>query len=416
MTAPLQPATESALGRAQRVQAALVESVRRARQSTRKRRSYDSGVFSRRKGARIAAIVSALTFLFLFILPAAGAVAYFTFIASPQYLVEARFTIQGGEARKLDGVGLVTGMPSITIVQDTQIVANYVRSRAMVEALQQKLNLRKLYGRPQIDWLARFDQDESIERLVKYWKSMTDVSIQLPGGIVVFTVKAFSPEDAFSIGRSVIELSEGLLNDINQKMLQDNVGASKQELERAAVRLGRARQMLESARNSEGILDANNAGRSLTDLVTGLKADLLKLQQEYKSQSRFVQKDAPQLRVLDSQINAISAQIQDLESKLTNIGQSTNPAISGLMTKYAELELERKIAERHYASTASALEVARNIAERRMVYLQTFVRPALPQASEYPRRVLSIIIVCAVAFLAWAALAGGITLARNHMA
>ena len=366
----------------------------------------------------MAAIASLLALVFLLILPIVVATVYFAFIASPQYQVETRFTVQGGEARSLDGIGVLTGLPSVMIIQDTQIIANFIRSRTMVEELQERIDLRKIYGSHDIDWYARFDTDKPLERLVDYWKSMTDVSIQLPGGIVVVTVKAFSAEDAYRVSQAVLQLSEKLVNEINQRMLKDNLDAAKIELERAAARLSQARQALETARNKEGILDAGVAGQAMTDLVTGLKGDLLKLQQEYTSQSRSVSKNAPQMRSLESRIAAISAQIRELEGKMTGPDGASrgDPKLSGSITKFAALELERKIAEQHYGSAVAAVEIARTITERRLVYLQPFVMPALPHAAEYPKRALSILVVAAVAFTVWASLVGGIALARNHMA
>ena len=418
MSAEIEVTRPGGLARAQRVQAALVESVRRARHSSKSRKSYDTGVFARRRGARAVAIAYLLSFVFLLVLPSVAGVIYFAFIASPQYQVETRFTVQGGEARSLDGIGVITGLPSLMIVQDTQIIANFIRSRAMVEELQERIDLRRIYGSKDVDWIARFDDAKPLERLVDYWKSMTDVSIQLPGGILIVTVRAFSAEDALLVGQTVLQLSEKLVNEINQRMLKDNLESAKQELERAASRLSRARQTLETARNSEGILDIGVASRAMTDLVTGLKGDLLKLQQEYASQSKSVSKTAPQMRVLENRIAAVSAQIANLESKMT--GQEAAPLgnqrLSSSYTRFAELELERKIAEQHYSSAVAAVEIARTVTERRLVYLQPFVFPSLPHTAEYPKRSLSILVVVACAFVAWASTVGSIALARNHMA
>jgi capsule polysaccharide export protein KpsE/RkpR len=38
---------------------------------------------------------------------------YYAFIASDQYLAEAKFTVSGGEPAKLDGVGAFLGIPAI---------------------------------------------------------------------------------------------------------------------------------------------------------------------------------------------------------------------------------------------------------------------------------------------------------------
>ena len=66
------------------------------------------------------------------------------------------------------------------------------------------------------------------------------------------------------------------------------------------------------------------------------------------------------------------------------------------MSKFAELDLEHQIAQRLYTSATTALESARMVAEHKMMYINTFVRPAVPQDSRYPRRLLS-----------WALITGG---------
>lgn len=408
----------SPLERARQVQGALVEAVRRSRLSAKRKRTYDTGTFSRRRGARLWSAFYALTFIFVFVLPSLGSIAYFSFIASPQYVAESRFTVQGGDATRFDGLGMVTGLPSVNVVQDTQVVANYLQSLAIVENLQSRLNIRQMYGSSSIDWPARFDVEQPIEKLVDYWKSKLDVSIQLPGGIVTVTVRAFTPDDALRLGNAVLELSEALVNDMNRRMLSDNVSSSQQEFDRAALRLGQARLAFEKMRNTEGMLDAGQAGKALIDLVTGLKGDQLKLQQDYNSQLKYVSADAPQMRALDTRIKALSGQILLLERQMTGLPElaGADKLISESMTRFSGLELERRIAERQYAAAASGLEIARATAERRLVYLQTFMRPSLPEQSRYPRRILSIAIVCLSSFLAWATLSGLASLARNNMA
>jgi capsular polysaccharide transport system permease protein len=407
----------SALERARQVQGALVEAVRRSRLSARRRRNYDTGTFSRRRGARLWSAFFALTFIFIFVLPSVGSIVYFSFIASPQYVVETRFTVQGGSAAQLDGLGMVTGLPSANVVQDTQVVANYIQSQAIVEILEAELDLRHLYGSSDIDWPARFNVKKPVEKLVDYWKSKIDVSIQLPGGIITLTIRAFTAGDALRVGEAVIELSEALVNNMNQRMLTENAASSQQEFDRSVLRLGQARQTLEKARNTEGMLDAGRAGNALGDLVTGLRGDQLKLQQDYNSQSKYVSVDAPQMRALAIRLKAISEQIHTIEAQMTGHPASgADKLISGSMTRFSELELESRIAERQYASAAGSLNAARATAERKLVYLQTFVRPALPQEPLYPKRLLSVVIVCFGSFLAWATLSGFATLARNNMA
>lgn len=408
----------SALEKARRVQSALGEAMRHSRLPARRRRNYDTSTFARRRGARIWSAIFLWSFVSIFLVPSALSIVYFGLIASPQYIAESKFTVQGGNNFRMDGIGMMTGLPSINAVQDTQVVVNYIESRAMVEKLQSKLDIRQLYGDSDIDWFARFDTTRPIERLVDYWKSKVDASIQLPGGIVTVTVKAFTPNDALHIGAAVLQLSEDLVNDNNRRMQADNLASSRSEFERAAQRLGQARLAIEKVRNTEGMLDPGQAGKALADLATGLKGDRLKLQQDYDAQIKQVSADAPQMRALLARINAISKQIVDIEAHMTGsiASSGSDKPISESMTTFAALELEARIAERQYGAAATGLEQARATADKRMLYLQAFLRPSLPEKALYPRRALSIVVVVLGSFLAWAALAGLASVARNHMA
>jgi capsular polysaccharide transport system permease protein len=60
-------------------------------------------------------------------------VIYYGFLASDQYQSEARFTVRSAMAALgKDQLAKVTGIPSAKIVQDTQIVTNYIHSREII--------------------------------------------------------------------------------------------------------------------------------------------------------------------------------------------------------------------------------------------------------------------------------------------
>lgn len=410
---------QGALDKTGRVRDALRHTVRSLRSSARRRRGFDASAFSRRRGASLMSILIWVSFVVVFLVPSVTALAYFGLIASPQYVAEAKFVVQGGDPVKLDAFSVATGLPSITAVQDTQVVTNYIESPSLVRKLEERVDLRRLYGSEGVDWVSRFNTSKPFEKLAEYWKTKADVSIQLPGGIVTFTVRAFAAADALRIAEDVLACTEALVNDINSRIMEDNVAAYRIELERAALRLGRARVALEVARNTTGILDPGQAAIAFGTLVTGLKGDLLALQQDYDSQTKYVSSDAPQMRAMANRIKIMSDQIKQLEAQMTGQAGSTtghSGVLSASMTRFSELEVEHRIAEQQYVSAASSLEFARVSAERRLVYLKTFLRPSLPQEARYPRRVLNILSVFAGAFAAWATLCGLMVLARNHMA
>lgn len=402
---------------AQIVARSLAEAARRARFSTRGRRALASGGFHARRGERLWRIIFFASFTLMAAIPSLSTAVYFGLIASNQFVTEARFTLRGGMPPKSDSLGTLTGMPSLQIVQDTLILVDYIRSRPLLERLDKTLDLQAIFSRPGVDFWSRLDPEEPIEKFLKYWNSMVNVSIQMPAGIIVMNVRAFSAADSAKIASAILEASEELVNTMNDRMLKDAVGLSLEEQKRAGEKLMQARIALETARNDEGMLNAERTGDAITGLVAKVEGEELKLQQQYDSQKKFVLEDAPQMRALKERINAANEQIALLKAKLTR-GEEGGDAkvLTSTMSKMNYLELEHEIAEKIYASSTAAVESARLASESKLMYLNTFVKPVEAQESRYPRRLADIGLVSALSLAIWGLTWGLAVLARNHMA
>ena len=275
-----------------------------------------------------------------------------------------------------------------------------------------------MYSTPKADWFSRFNAKKPIERFVKYWEGMSDVSIRMPAGIVDLKVRAFNPEDARRVTQASLDLCEALINDLNDRINRDAVSNAEQELQRTSQRLAQALAALEKARNASGILDTSQTASSLEKLANDTRSALLRMQGEYATQLKYVTEAAPQMRELKSRIDATQAQIVEIESKLTSARTSANDeaTVSGAMTTFGELDLEKQIAERLYAGAAASLELARFAAERKMMYLKAFVSPVAAQEPQYPKRVLYPALIFVGCLTGWGLLCAlGITV-RNHMA
>jgi capsular polysaccharide transport system permease protein len=399
----------------------LSDAARRARFSSRARGALNGSGFQARPGAKLLRIVGLVLFVLMVAVPNLIAVTYYGLLASDQYVSEARFTVSTAALPKMDGVGSVTGVPPILIIQDTQIVTNYIHSRAMVDELEKTVALRDVYSSNTIDRWARFRHDKPIEKFVKYWEHMSDVSIGMPSGIVALGIRAFSPADAKRIADAVVKQSEQLINDMNERMRHDTVAAAELDLRRASDALGRARLKMEAARNEEGLLDVGQTNLAMSGLISGVEGDLLRAQQEYQTQSRYVDDTAPQMRVLKSRIASMSTQLDEMKAQVTapnktSISALADKTLSGKMTKFAELDLDQRIAEKRYAQAVAAVEAARILNERKMMYLHEIVAPALPEDAKYPKRWLSIGMTFLASIIAWGATFGMIAFVRNHMA
>ena len=409
------PAVFSSKERAALVARALSEAARRASFSTRRRRTMAGGV-RRHRGAQVSRLIRIWTFVGIVVVPGLVVAGYLYLVAAPQYVAEARFTVRGGVPPAITDMGQLGGAPTMLIVQDTQVLLQFVLSRAMVEHLDRAVGYQGLFQGSSIDWLSRLQPHQAIEKVVRYWKKHVSLSVELPSGIVVLDVRAFTPDDAVRIADAVLEASEQLVNGMNDKMREDAVTLAQTERQKAETHLVATRAALERARNEEGTLSASDESRSITKLVETVQGERLKMQQEYDSQRRYVREDAPQLRNLHTKIDAAQKEIDALRAQVTRSPSSNTevrPVLSGSMTRLDAANLENGIAEKIYAMSLAALEQARLASESKLMYINTFVRPVAAQESDFPKRGLDLLIFTGAAVGAWLVMVGGLSLARN---
>jgi capsular polysaccharide transport system permease protein len=149
-----------------------------------------------------------VTFFLMVVLPSIASTVYFAWLASDQFLVEARFAVRNSagfnistgmargaeEAKGANSALQAGGIPSLA-TQDAHIVAQYLRSRAAVEKISQNINIHEIFTRPGIDFWARLPKNASKEDLEEYWKGMVRSSVDGPSGIVSLHVRSFREQD-----------------------------------------------------------------------------------------------------------------------------------------------------------------------------------------------------------------------------
>ena len=412
------PSVFSSKERAALVARALSDAARRARFSTKSRRGKSGTSYKARRSERLVRLLQIATFVALVAIPSLIAAVYFGFIASDQYTSEARFTVRGGLPPGLESSGSLSTEPIAMIIQDTQVIMNYIESRAIVEDLDKSIGLSKMYQDPSADYFSRLGENKAIEKIVKYWTRHVDLKVEMPAGIVVMTVRAFRPEDATKIADAALSSSETLVNRLNDQMRADALELARKERERAQTRLADARAELEKSRNQEGMLDTKGASQGLNDLLTQVRGDLLKLQQTYDSLRRYENPSAPQLKNLQTKIDAGKQQVAKLKAQMTSMkteGDDGAKPLSGSMSRMDYALLNNDIAEKIYAGALAAFEHATIASETKLMYITTFVKPVAAEEAKYPRRGLDISLVVGGGLVLWAASLGLITLLRRGL-
>ncbi|SIR14137.1 capsular polysaccharide transport system permease protein [Rhizobium sp. RU33A] len=356
----------------------------------------------------------ALTVLLL-ILPVLGGILYFGFLASDQYESETRFTVRSATpALGKDQIGKVTGIPAAKIVQDTQIVVNFITSHEILRMMDGDLDLHRIYGATTTDWFARLPADATAEETLEYWQGMVTTSISPSSGIVTVRAKAFSPEDAQRIVQLIIEKSEVVVNQVNDRIWKDVIATAQENLENATTQLQEARATLANARNENGVLSVDGSSQVITALLATIEAERISLQQRYDTSRSSVSEDAPQMRVLRREIESKEQQIAELNSRVAGEAKMGRN-LAQISQDLSQFELAQDLAESQFASSVKTLEQVQFVSQQQLLYLDSFLEPRIPDEAQYPRRGLWITLTIVFGLIGWGLSIGLLYFARNQL-
>jgi capsular polysaccharide transport system permease protein len=358
----------------------------------------------------------ALSFLAVVMLPVATAAVYYSMVAADQFVSEFRLSLRTVDAPRVEALTLFSGqVAQMAASSESQIVAQYIASRAIVDALDPDLDLRKLFSAPEADWWARLWLPASIEQLVYYWRNQVDPFYDTSTGTIVVRVRAFTPNDSLSLAQAIVSQSEKLINDLSARARRDTVGLAEAELVQTEARLKAVLAQIRDFRDRQQLIDPGKTADATAALANKLRDELLKANAELTTLKAYMRDDAPAVRVLKARIRALDIQLHGLARELTDDTKPATPALSQTLGAYEALEAERKFAELAYQHALEGLDRARDNADRQHIYIASFVPPSLPESSLYPHRWRSVGIVALVAFAMWAIGALMLQSIRDHL-
>lgn len=349
------------------------------------------------------------------VIPTILAIVYFGLVASDVYISESRFVVRTPQRSDAAGGGLTallqtTGFGRAT--DDTYSVHDYVQSRDASNELASTMRLRDVYMSRDIDVFNRFgslDWDTSLEAFNLYYQGKVDIEFDPTTSITVLTVRAFTAKDARDINERLVQMSERLLNQMNERSRRDLVETAEREVRVAETKNLDVTQRLTEYRSQGNLLDpAGEAGIALAR-VGRLRDELLAAEGQL-DQLRRLSPANPQIAALSAHVDALRRQIGTESAAVTGKAGSLN-AKSGPLGR---LQLEKEFADRTLQAALSQLDSARSEAARKHLYLERLVQPNLPDRAMEPRRIRGILTVFGLGMIAWGVVAMLVAIVREH--
>lgn len=353
-------------------------------------------------------------------LPTLCAAVYYGFFASDQYAASGHFVVRHraenpAAMSTLSFLGLGTSGTGST--PDMLVVNDYMASLQMIKDLAPHVDLRSMYADTGADWLARlkpsYGKDTiSDEDLRDYWLKMAMVHFDQTTGLSTFEVRAFTAEDAKTIADAVFERGEELVNRLSERAQEDSLQLARREVENYRQRALDSLDALLAFQEKAQQVDPQGFASARTQIQAGIEQEVTQLQAQLDVLRKKLPEDAPGITQVRDRLGVIERQLIAERAKSTV--SSGGDSAAQILNEFAKLKLESEFATQAYMSSLASLESARLEAIRQNLYLETFVRPHLPQIPEYPQALLNTLLVLVISFLVWGI--GGllVSAAREH--
>jgi capsular polysaccharide transport system permease protein len=337
-------------------------------------------------------------------LPTLIAGVYFFAIASDLYSSEVKFIVRGPSKAPPTGVAGLLSSAGVGGSEDTHAVLDYITSRDAARRLEREVDLRALLSRPEGDLITRFPGiwfwRHDFEALYSSYLRFITVERDSQSGVSSLVVKGYRPEDAQRMARALLEFSEQLVNQLNERARQDLVGAFQREVEQTEQKIAQIGTELTAYRIQQKMLDPKSAATGPIELLAQMNAQ----QTNARAQLAELLKNSPnspQIPLIQTRIASLDKLIAEQRTKITG----DNNSVATALTEYERLDVQKLLAEKTLASVLASLEAAKLEAQKQQLYLETIAQPNLADYPLYPKRAISfatVVVSCLLAYgIAW---------------
>jgi len=344
------------------------------------------------------------SFVAVVVVPTVTAIFYLFAVADDQYTSTVGFSVRSEDISS--ALGLLGGLSSLsgTSSSDTDILYQFIQSQELVERVNEKRDLRKIYSKPAFDPYYAFSPDGSIEDLVSYWEGMVNIFYDRGTGLIELRVHAFDPHDAQMVAQEIYDESSLMINQLSAIARADTTRYAKEELDKSIERLKVARTAVTEFRSRTQIVDptADIQGQMglLNTLQQQLAAAIIEL--NLLRETTMVGGD-PRINQSERRI-AVIQQLIDQEREKFGVGsggQTATNDYSALVGEFERLSVDREFAEKAYLAALTAYDESLAQAQRQSRYLAAHVRPTLAEEALYPQRVQTSLLVIGLLLAGW---------------
>jgi len=357
-----------------------------------------------------------LLFVVFVLIPTVSAIIYYGLIASDIYISESRFLVRSTQHNSQSSgmIGeLLLGSGISHSQDDTYAIRDFIMSRDALKQLDSEMDIRARYSRKEADLIDRFpglSWDTSFEELFHYYgKHSVSVEYDPVSSISALSVHAFTAQDAYEINARLLDMSERLVNTLNDRSRQDMIRFADDEVKAASEKAKDASIALLNFRSQHAVFEPDKQAVLQLEGVAKIQQELISTEAEI-AQFTKISPDNPQIGALRERAVSLRSAIASEASKVTNSRNS----FSAHAPDFERLTLDVTFADKQLGIALAELEAARVDAAQKQLYLERLVQPSLPDKAMEPHRLRSTVALFIMSLVIWGVASVLVASVREH--
>ena len=220
---------------------------------------------------------------------------------------------------------------------------------------------------------------------------------------------AFTARDAYRINGKLLDMSEVLVNRLNDRSHRDLIRVADEQVDLAEARSRDAALALFDYRSKHSVFEPNRQASLALEGIAKIREALLATDTEL-AQIKKLSPASPQIGALTARADMLAGAISSQASSVT----SASGSLSSSAPEFERLVLESNFADKQLGLALAERQTARSDAVRKELYLVRLVQPSLPDKALLPRRIRAVCTALLLGLIAWGVASLLLSSIREH--
>lgn len=325
-------------------------------------------------------------FALLVVIPTIIYFVYNALIFTPRYESNATIAIKDNNASlNVGGLSSLLGSSSSGNT-NPYMLQQYILSTNMLQALNKKVNLLKLYQSHRIDFFSRLSRRANQKNQLNYYASKVDVTYNQDSQSLDVNAQGITPVEAQKILQAIIDATQDYVNNIDYQLAAQRLDFAQKQVELAQQKLTETNDQIIRFQNQNDTLDPKSEVSNLAGILAGLQAQLVSAQTELANMQTYMQVNSPDVDTQKTKIASLQQQIEIQKQKILGMdGSSRNAKLNQVVNKFEWLRMNAQVAVSEYTAAIGSLESAKADEIKQKQQVVILQAPTKPDFPEYPR-------------------------------